>query len=158
MDNLMRRLGALLRHILVRNGGTQQPGEAAGEALAAEAASPFGNCDDTHDAAAQAVEAINDRLSRLELGLTAESQASLCDVIARALELATVEEVAYRRALETDPTALAFALGQQLDHLAELELEGEEVSARDVLMLEARLEAALAAEAALHPTRDGERF
>jgi len=28
MDNLMRRLGALLRTILVRNGGTQQPGEA----------------------------------------------------------------------------------------------------------------------------------
>ncbi len=55
----------------------------------------------------------------------------------------------------TDPTALAFALEIELNHLLELESEGEEVSAYDVLMLEARLDAALAAEAALDV---GERF
>jgi hypothetical protein len=108
---------------------------------------PFHRCDDVHDAAAQAVEAIEGRLAGLDLRLT--DRDALREAIAGALELATVEEVAYRQALETDPTALAFALGQQLDHLAELELEGEEVSARDVVMLEARLEAALAAEATL---------
>jgi hypothetical protein len=117
---------------------------------------PFTDCDDTHDAAAQAVEALEGRLAGLDLRLT--DRDALRDLLAAALRLAMVEEVAYRQALETDPTALAFALGQQLDHLAELELEGEEVSARDVVMLEGRLEAALAAEAALHPTRDGERF
>ena len=45
-----------------------------------------------------------------------------------------------------DPTALAFALQIELDHLMEMESEGDEVSAREVLMLEARLDEALAAE------------
>lgn len=54
-----------------------------------------------------------------------------------------------------DPTTLAFALEQQLDHLAELELEGEEVSAREEVLLYCRYLEALDAEADLDV---GERF
>ena len=45
-----------------------------------------------------------------------------------------------------NPTAIAFALEAELDHLMELECEGEEVSAYELLMLEKRLDEALAAE------------
>ena len=104
---------------------------------------PFHRCDDTHDAAAQAVEAIAARLAPRGLQLTGPD--ALRDLLAAALRLATVEEVI------ADPTALAFALQEELNDLEEARLNGAEVAPREVLDLEARLEAALAAEAAQAP-------
>ena len=57
------------------------------------------------------------------------------------LALATTEEV--------DPTTAAFALQEELNDLQEARLNGAEVSPLEVLELEARLDTALAAEAAL---------
>lgn len=48
-----------------------------------------------------------------------------------------------------DPTALAFALQEQLNDLQEAQLNGAEVSPLEELELETRLDTALAAEAAL---------
>jgi hypothetical protein len=83
MDNLMRRLGALLRTILVRNGVTQQLGEA-------------------------------------------------------------------------DPTTRALIAQERLNHLQDARLDGADVAPWEFLELEEELEAALAAEAALVASRDGE--
>jgi len=47
-----------------------------------------------------------------------------------------------------DTTALAFALQEELNNLQEARLNGAEVAPCEVLELEARLDAALAAEAA----------
>ncbi len=52
---------------------------------------PFHRCDDVHDAAAQAIEAITARLARRDLQLAAPD--ALRDLLAGALQLADVVEV-----------------------------------------------------------------
>jgi hypothetical protein len=51
---------------------------------------PFHECDDVHDAAADALRVITDRLARRDLRLTAPD--ALRDLLAAALQLAEVED------------------------------------------------------------------
>jgi hypothetical protein len=55
-----------------------------------------------------------------------------------------------------DPTTRALIAQERLSHLNEARLHGAEVSPHEFLELEEELEAALAAEAALVASRDGE--
>jgi hypothetical protein len=56
-------------------------------------AEPFHDCDDIHDAAADAVRAINARLGRRGLQLVPEAWQPLRELIAAALPLVLVEDV-----------------------------------------------------------------